>query len=72
MEETYSIRLITFGNGERYPLLLNSQGKPYWYLTLYATTQIRNASKASNTIIAVLSAIRILLLWSFFNKQNIE
>ncbi len=72
MEEKFSIRLITFSNGERCPLLLNQLGQPHWYATLYATTQIRNASKAPNTIIAVLSAIRILLSWSFSHNQDIE
>lgn len=72
MEEKFSIRFITFSNGERYPLLLNQQGQPHWYATLYATTQIRNASKAPNTIVTVLSAIRILLSWSFSRNQDIE
>src|SRR3990167_320386 len=72
MEEKFSIRLTTFSNGERYPLLLNQQGQPHWHATLYATTQIRNASKAPNTIVAVLSAIRILLSWSFSRNQDIE
>lgn len=72
MEEKFSIRLTTFSNGERYPLLLNQQGQPHWHATLYATTQIRNASKAPNTIVVVLSAIRILLSWSFSRNQDIE
>jgi integrase len=72
MEEKFSIRLTTFSNGERYPLLLNQQGQPHWHATLYATTQIRNASKAPNTIVAVLSAIRILTSWSFSRNQDIE
>ncbi len=72
MEEKFSIRLITFSNGERYPLLVNQQGQPHWYATLYATTQIRNASKAPNTIVAALSAIRILLSWSSAHNQNVE
>jgi integrase len=72
MQEKLSIRLITFSNGERYPLLLNQQGQPHWHASLYATTQIRNASKAPNTIVAVLSAIRILLSWSFSRNQDIE
>ncbi|HDV6632642.1 TPA: tyrosine-type recombinase/integrase [Legionella pneumophila] len=72
MEIKYSIRLTTFSNGERYPLLLNQQGQPHWYATLYATTQIRNASKASNTIVAVLSAIRILISWALSRDQDIE
>ncbi len=42
MEEKFGLRLITFSNGERYPLLLNHEKKPHWYATLYATTQIQH------------------------------
>lgn len=72
MEEEFSVRFITFSNGERYPLLLNNQKKPHWYATLYATTQIRNASKAPNTIAAVLAAIRVLFAWTVSQGQNLE
>ena len=70
MEEAFSVRFITFSNGERYPLLLNHQKKALWYATLYATTQIRNASKAPNTITAVLAAIRVLFSWALSQEQN--
>lgn len=72
MEEIFSVRFITFSNGERYPLLLNHKKKPHWYATLYATTQIRNASKAPNTIAAVLAAIRVLFSWALSQEQNLE
>jgi len=72
MKERYDISFIMFPNGERYPLLRNADGKPHWYATLYATTQIRNASKAPNTILAVLTAIRILLAWSQEHKLDLE
>lgn len=62
MEEKFSIKPLTLSNGERYHLLLSQQGKPHWH----ATTQIRNASKAPNTIVAVLSAIRVI-----YGQQNI-
>lgn len=72
MEEAFSVRFITISNGERCPLLLNNEKKPHWYATLYATTQIRNASKAPNTIAAVLAAIRVLFSWAFSQEQNLE
>lgn len=72
MEEQFSVRFITFANGERYPLLLDHQGQPHWYATLYATTQIRNASKAPNTIAVVLAAIRVLISWSLSLGQDLE
>lgn len=61
----YSIKLIKFSDGERYPLLVDSKGIPHWYVALFATTQVRNASKASNTVAAVLSAIKVLLNWAY-------
>jgi hypothetical protein len=72
MEEAFSVRFIIFSNGERYPLLLNHEKKPHWYATLYATTQIRNASKAPNTIAAVLAVIRVLFSWARSQEQNLE
>jgi len=72
MEEQFSVRFITFTDGERYPLLLDQQKQPHWYATLFATTQIRNACKAPNTIAAVLAAIRILLSWSTSRGQGLE
>lgn len=82
-----SLRLVTFSDGERYPLLLDGQGVPLWYPTLFTTTQVRNASKAPNTMAAVLSAIRVLMTWTqvrnvdlvsrfsrreFLNEQELE
>lgn len=56
--------MTKFRNGERYPVLLDPDGLPLWYPTLFVTTQVRNASKASNTMKAVLGCIRILLNWA--------
>lgn len=82
-----SVRLVTFSDGERYPLLIGGQGLPLWYPTLFITTQVRNASKAPNTMAAVLSALRVLMVWSqsygvdlesrfanrlFLNEQEVE
>jgi|SRR5579871_1303014 len=72
MEEQFNVRFITFSDGERYPVLLDNQKQPHWYATLYATTQLRNASKAPNTIAVVLAAIRILYSWCFTRGQDLE
>ncbi len=66
----YKVKFIKFSDGERYPLLINSAGEPHWYVTLFTTTQIRNASKAPNTIAAILSAIKVLLDWA--DSLNID
>lgn len=70
--DQYSVRFIKFSDGERYPLLVNSDGIPHWYVTLFTTTQIRNASKAPNTIAVVLSAIRVLFDWAHLHEVDLE
>ena len=72
MKEGFSVRFLTFSDGERYPILLNTQGQPHGYATLYATTQVRNNSKAPNTIAAVLASIRVLLTWSVSMSIDLE
>ena len=67
-----SVRLTVFSDGERYPLLLDAQGSPLWYQTLFTTTQFRNSSKAPNTMLAVLSALRVLMYWAQKNDIDLE
>lgn len=67
----YAIKMAKFVDGERYPLLLGSDGIPDFYATLFATTQIRNASKAANTIKANLDAIRVLYAWAEENDLEL-
>ncbi len=56
------IKRIMFSNGERYPLLIEkTSGEPHWHATLFITSQARNASKASNTMLAMLAAVQTLL-----------
>lgn len=71
MTDQFSVRFIKFLDGERYPLLV-VHGQPHWYATLFVTCQIRNASKAPNTMTAVLGAIRILLNWALSRGQDLE
>lgn len=39
-----------FAEGERVPMLHDEQGIPLFYPTLFATSQLRNAGAAVNTI----------------------
>ena len=57
-------------SGERYSMLTGSDGLPLWYPTLFATSQLRNAAKAPNTIEAHLNAIKLLLEWT--NSHEID
>jgi len=65
-------RLVVLSDGERYSLLVDESGSPHWFATLYATTQVRNASKAPNTIQAVLGGINLLFSWADENDIDLE
>ena len=57
--------------GERVPLLLDEQGLPLFYPTLVATTQLRNAGAAVNTIRNALTHIQVLLRWEAQERRNL-
>lgn len=60
----HRIRFVIMSDGERIPMLIDETGLPHWYATLLVTSQVRNASKAPNTVLAILHAIRILSMWA--------
>ena len=66
------IHIATFADGERFPLLLQEDGVPHAMATLFVTTQMRNASKAPNTILAALGAVRGLLSWAEGRHFHLE
>lgn len=66
------VRFAKFADGERYPLLLDERGLPLWYPTLFTTTQFRNVSKAPNTMVAVLAALRVLMHWAQSSQIDLE
>lgn len=49
--------------GERVPMLQDEQGLPLFYPTLFATSQLRNAGAAVNTIRNKLAHLVVLLRW---------
>ncbi len=49
--------------GERAPMLHDDHGLPLFYPTLFATTQLRNAGAAVNTIRNKLADVEVLLHW---------
>lgn len=53
-------------------MLLGKDGVPHAMATLFVTTQIRNASKAPNTMLAALGAIRGLLVWAEVRHVDLE
>lgn len=68
----HRIQTVVFSDGERFPVMLDGSGVPHWHATLYVTTQVRNASKAPNTMQAILSAVRTLLVWAGERGVDLE
>ncbi|MCO5054750.1 site-specific integrase [Thermomonas sp.] len=58
---TLSVHVL--GEGERVPMLHDEQGVPLFYPTLFATSQLRNAGAAVNTIRNKLSDLVVLMRW---------
>ena len=63
---------VRFEHGERYPILLGSNGLPQWYPTLFATSHYRNGSRTAATTHGVLSSVRQVYIWSEHNDISLE
>ncbi|WP_258391671.1 site-specific integrase [Stenotrophomonas maltophilia] len=59
------------GEGERVPMLHDEQGMPLFYPTLFATSQLRNAGAAVNTIRNKLADLLVLLRWEQANGRDL-
>ena len=68
----FRLKRVKFDSGERYSLLIDNDGIPLWYPTLFATSQLRNAAKAPNTIEAHLNAIKLLFEWTNSNRIDLR
>lgn len=66
-----SLVIRVMSQGERAPLLLDHQGLPLFYPTLFATAQLRNAGAAVNTIRNALTHIQVLLRWETQEGRNL-
>ena len=58
-------------DGERAPMLLDEQGLPIAWPTLFATVRIRNAGLAFNTIKNKLNELTVLLRWQNFHDRDL-
>lgn len=58
--------------GERVPMLHDEQGLPLFYPTLFATSQLRNAGAAINTIRNKLADIVVLLRWEKQQRRDLN
>ena len=61
-----------FEGGERAPMLLDEQGVPLSWPTLFATVRLRNAGLAANTIRNKLHELKVLLRWQTFHDRDLE
>ena len=66
---TLSVHVL--GEGERVPMLHDEQGVPLFYPTLFATSQLRNAGAAVNTIRNKLADLVVLLRWERANSRDL-
>jgi integrase len=71
-EATFRTRIVVFSQGERFPMLLDEAGSPQWFPTLFTVTRKRNTNKAPNTVLAVLYAVRLLLVWAARQSIDLE
>ena len=67
----YSIKTLIFEDSERYPILLDSEGMPHFYVTLWVTSQLRQQGKAFNTILNKINHIKLLLKWEAIEQRDL-
>lgn len=65
------LSIHVFGDGERVPMLQDEHGLPLFYPTLFATSQLRNAGAAVNTIRNKLADLVVLLRWEKANGRDL-
>ena len=61
-----------FHSGERVPILLDAQGLPYFWPTLWETVRLRNAGLACNSIKNKLNELRTLYRWEQHHGRDLE
>lgn len=64
------IKNLIFSNGERYPMLMDSDGTPDYWVTLYVTEKLR-PSQTQSAIINTLGHLTHLKLWEEINNRNL-
>ncbi|MCF5166868.1 tyrosine-type recombinase/integrase [Pseudomonas congelans] len=58
-----SIRMFKASSGERFSVLVDDEGMPLYYPTLYVTWSLRARSLAANSILNSLGALKALYAW---------
>lgn len=65
-----SVKRFVMSSGERFAVLLNSDGVPMTYPNLYTIIHLRNRGQSINTISAILEDIK--LLFQLLDKLGID
>ncbi|WP_319531915.1 site-specific integrase [uncultured Cohaesibacter sp.] len=68
----YRVKILTFNDGERYPILLKEDGLPLYFPTLYISTMVRSGNHAAKTLERHLRAIMHLYTWAQNEGLDIE
>ncbi len=73
MKRDLALRQYVAHDGERVSVLVEDDGLPAYYPTLFATSQLRNSSQAAGTIRQKLSALKVLTRWeAAFNVDLVQ
>ncbi|MBF7682600.1 site-specific integrase [Acinetobacter sp. B5B] len=67
-----SVKRFVMSSGERFAILLDSDGVPMTYPNLYTVIHLRNRGQSINTITAILEDIKLLFLLLDKLKINLE
>src|SRR5687768_3683993 len=70
MSVGFKVRLLRLSSGERFPLLLDGEGRPLFEPTIYALTELRARNQATNTISSNLRSIQVFYL--FLSLRGID
>ena len=66
----YRVRVLNLASGERFPLLLNGDGQPFFEPTVYSLTELRARNLATNSISNILRAIQAFYLYLDIRQIN--
>jgi integrase len=67
----YSVQILIFDNGERYPILIGSDEMPHFYTTLWVTTKLRSKGKAEQTISNKLNHVKWFFSWQEKEQRDL-
>lgn len=66
------VRLLKFDDGERFPVLVDESGMPYFTPTVYTTSILRSSAGSYMTLVSKLRALMVLNAWAQKSDIDIE